>query len=72
MTTKYLNSPHDEGCPVFVDWSYYGQVIVPIETLSFLIKHIFILRSRVHNKRREESIQLSKYPVQMHCVKFAP
>ena len=27
---------------------------------------------KVHNKRREESIQLSQYPIQMHCVKFAP
>ena len=30
---------------VFVDWSYYSQVIPPTKTLSFLIKMHFILRS---------------------------
>ena len=30
--------------PSFVDWSYYSQVIDPIETLNFLIKCAFILK----------------------------
>ena len=34
--------------PVFVDWSYYSPVIVPIETLSFLVKHVFIA-TKIYN-----------------------
>ena len=36
------------------------------------ITAVAYILARVYNKRREESTQLSQYPVQMHCVKFVP
>ena len=39
----------------------------------FPYEYMYIIQwfpTRVHNERREESIQLSQYPVQMHCIKF--
>ena len=39
----------------------------------FPYEYMYIIQwflTRVHNERREESIQLSQYPVQTHCIKL--